>query len=203
MRTSLTLVVVVITAALSAACGRAPREAATESNVASFGLAESGRPNLCAQEKYSRPPLTPPAGQVGDFAGALDDGAEQRLARRLEAFGEETGVNIRAAFVETTGGESTFDYSLALACNWGKPGPRGGLLLLVATGDKRWQIQVSRDLEKDLPDEVVKEVGDEMSRHFRAGGFAEGVEFCADEFARRLSERRRRDATESRNIPTH
>ncbi|HYN84658.1 MAG TPA: TPM domain-containing protein [Pyrinomonadaceae bacterium] len=204
MRTTLTLVVVV--AALSAACQRAPQTAqqsGAQANVAAFGPAESGRENLCAQEKYSRPPVAPPAGRVGDFANILDDESERRLARRLDAFREETGVNFRVGFVKTTGAESIFDYSLALACNWGERGPRGGILLLVAAEDRRWRIQVSRDLEKDLPDDYVQEVGDEMAGRFSAGGFAEGGEFCADEFARRLSELRRRNATERRNIPTH
>ncbi|HEX5709522.1 MAG TPA: TPM domain-containing protein [Pyrinomonadaceae bacterium] len=201
VKVALTFVVVFV-AAFAPACGRATRTN-VETNTTAFGLAASGRENLCQQEKYARPPLSPPSGTVGDFANALDDAAERRLAERLAALSEESGVGFKVALVETTGGVSRDDYSLALACGWGVAGPRGGALLLVAVEDRQWRIQISRALEKELPDDVLKEIGDEMAGHFRAGNYAEGVEFCAEEMARRLAARRARDANERRNIPTH
>jgi uncharacterized membrane protein YgcG len=200
MRAALTFVLTLVVA-IAPACRRA-QVPTPEVETVAFGLAPS-RENLCKQEKYARPPLAPPDGPVGDFANVLEDASERRLASRLAALGEESGVGFKVALVKTTGGVSRDDYSLALACGWGVSGPRGGVLLLVAVEDRQWRMQTSRGLERELPDDTVKEIGDEMARHFRTGRFDEGVEFCAEEVARKLAERRARDAGERRNIPTH
>ena len=91
----------------------------------------------------------------------------------------KTDIEFAVVTVETTGGQPIFDYSLAVAKGWGV-GPKdttkgGGLLLMVAVKDRQWRLQVSRRLEKDLPDEVSKELGEESRGLYQQGKYDEGA----------------------------
>jgi uncharacterized protein len=82
---------------------------------------------------------------------------------------------------------------MAVARGWGI-GPKditkgGGLLLLVAVKDRRWRIEVSRNLEKDLPDDVVVELGRLMNEPFHQQEYSEGVRKCIDAIIARLAEK--------------
>lgn len=199
-----TLLSLVLCAAACAACNTSTRRPTTPAaDTAAFGLAPSGGESLCGQEKYARSPLPQPSGLVGDFAGVIDAESEARLTERLAALQREGEVEFAVATVETTNGVPIFDYSLATACGWGVGGKRGGLLLLVSVKDREWRIQLSRNLEKVLPDEELKEAGRRMHEPFRAGRFGEGVERAVEGVVQKLDERRARDAANRRNIPTH
>jgi uncharacterized protein len=66
-----------------------------------------------------------------------------------------------------------------VARGWGigsKEGEKNGLLLVVATGDRKYQTQVSRHLEGDLPDGLVGEISRQrMVPPFRQGDYGKGV----------------------------
>ena len=104
--------------------------------------------------------LPPPSGFVNDYANVFDVSSKQRLESLLLKLKEEANIEFAVVTVETTNGQPIFDYSLQLAKEWGvgpKDNPQGGgLLLMLATKDRQWRLQVSRSLEKDLPDEVCK-----------------------------------------------
>ena len=83
---------------------------------------------------------------------------------------------------------------MAVARGWGigakDTTKGGGLLLLVAVKDRQWRIEVSRSLEKDLPNDAVLELGRLMSEPFRQQKYGEGVRKCVDAIMARLSEQR-------------
>jgi len=121
-----------------------------------------------------------PSGFVNDFANIFDAESKQRLESVLAELKEKAKIEFAVVTVETTNGEPIFDYSLALAREWGV-GPKdssqgGGLLLLMAIKDRQWRLQVSRSLEKDLPDDVCKELGDQSKDLYQQGRYVEGVE---------------------------
>ena len=146
------------------------------------------RPNLC---KGQRSPLPAPTGFVSDSAKVIDAATKRQLESRLAELKESTGVEFSVVTVETTGGRDIFDYSLDVACGWGVgPGedePGGGVLLLVATKDRRWRVQVSRSLEAALPDDAVKEIGDRMVEHFKRGDYGKGISAAVEDHAARLA----------------
>ena len=105
---------------------------------------------------------------------------------------DKSDIEFAVVTVETTGGRPIFDYSLALARGWGV-GPKdtskgGGLLLLLAVKDRRWQIQVSRRLEKDLPDEECKKLGDQSTELYQQGRYDEGLIKYVEAIIGRLEE---------------
>lgn len=138
---------------------------------------------LAAQNQNSqvevKSPLPPPTGLVNDYAHVFTPESKSRLESVLTELKTKTEIEFAVVTVETTGGQPIFDYSLAVAKGWGV-GPKdttkgGGLLLMLAVKDRQWRLQVSRSLEKDLPDEVSKEMGEQSRGLYREGKYAEGA----------------------------
>lgn len=139
--------------------------------------------------------LPQPEGYVNDFARVLEPEAKAHLAELVRKLKERSDIEFAIVTVKTTGQQSIEDYSLTLARSWGVGSkPRGdGLLLLLATDDRQWRIQVSRSLEADLPNDVVGELGRVMNEPFRQRNYGEGLTRCVEALITRLGERRRFD----------
>jgi uncharacterized protein len=141
-------------------------------------------------------PLPPPVPMrfVNDYANVLDRESEGRLESALRELRYKADVEFALVTIETTGGRPIFDYSLALAKGWGV-GPKdnpdgGGMLLLLAIKDRQWQLQVSRSLEKDLPDGETKRLGEGSRELYREGKYAEGVTRYVGALVAKLEEAR-------------
>jgi uncharacterized membrane protein YgcG len=136
--------------------------------------------------------LPQPEGYVNDFARVLDAQTKAHLAELVRKLKERSDIEFAIVTVKTTGKQSVDDYSLTLARSWGVGSkPRGdGLLLLLATDDRQWRIQVSRSLEADLPNDVVGELGGLMNEPFRQRNYGEGLTRCVEALITRLGERR-------------
>ncbi len=138
--------------------------------------------------------LPPQQGFVNDFADVFDPEAERQLESLLMELKSKSEIEFAVVTVNTTGNESIFDYSLALARQWGV-GPKdtsrgGGLLLMLSINEREWRLQVSRSLEKDLPDEVCKELGDQSLDLYRQGKYSEGIRKYVDAIIARLEVKR-------------
>jgi uncharacterized protein len=124
----------------------------------------------------------------------IDADSRSRLDALVQKLKEKSKIEFAVVTVDSTNGESIDDYSLALAKEWGI-GPKnldegGGLLLLVAVKDRRWRLQVSRSLEKDLPNEVCKQLGDQSVPLYKKGDYTGGIEKYADLLIKRLEKQR-------------
>ena len=139
-------------------------------------------------------PLPPPEGFVNDYANVFDSEAESRLESVMTELKDKSGIEFALVTVETTEGRPIFDYSLAVARGWGV-GPKdtskgGGLLLMLATQQGEWRIQVSRSLEKDLPDDECKRLGEQSVEFYKKGKYAEGLTKYVGAIIGRLEESR-------------
>lgn len=105
-------------------------------------------------------PLGAPTSPVMDYANVLDAQTKAQLESKIIAFRDSTNprVELAVAIVQTTGDQSIFDYSLAVARDWGigsKASDNPGALLFIAINDHAYYTQVSRDLEDELPDGIT------------------------------------------------
>jgi hypothetical protein len=139
-------------------------------------------------------PLPRPEGFVNDFAEVIDDITQASLESKFRVLRANSKIEFAVVTVETTGDRDIFDYSLAVARGWGVGPPAGegggGLLLLFAVKDRKWRLQVSRDLEADLPDDVAGELAAVMTPLLRAGNFGGAADAYADALIGRLAARR-------------
>ncbi|HKG15268.1 MAG TPA: TPM domain-containing protein [Pyrinomonadaceae bacterium] len=155
--------------------------------------ANAGPQNENAGPKVESP-LPRPTGFVNDYANVFDGESEERLESALKELRDKSDVEFAVVTVETTGGRPIFEYSLAVAKGWGI-GPEetskgGGLLLMLATKDHEWRLQVSRNLEKDLPDAECRRLARESLKLYREGKYAEGLTNYAGALVARLEEAR-------------
>lgn len=121
------------------------------------------------------PPLQ---ARVTDLAGTL--GAEQRagLEQRLAAFEQQKGSQVAVLVVPTTAPETIEQYAIRVAEAWrlGRAGVDDGVLLLVATDDRKLRIEVGYGLEGALPDAIAKRiVAETITPYFRNGDFHGGI----------------------------
>ena len=141
----------------------------------------------------SQSPLPAPTGYVNDYADVIDPATQARMETMLKNLEERAQIQFAVATVKTTDGRDIFDYSLAVARGWGVGGNQGdknALLLLVAIDDRKYQVQVSRHLEGDLPDGLTGEIGYRMREPFRAGDYSGGLMAAAQTFIATLAEQR-------------
>jgi uncharacterized protein len=146
---------------------------------------------------YTTAPLPAPTGYykyVTDNANIIDAATKERLAAILNNLKERADIEFAVVTVATTGNTDAFEYSLALARGWGigsKEGEKNGLLLLVAVNDHKWQVQVSRHLEGDLPDSLVGEIGRQrLTGPFRQGNYSQGIADFVQTVVATLAEKR-------------
>ncbi len=161
----------------------------------SNAVAATGRANNWGSEQAEqvKSPLPPPTGYVNDYAKVVDARTKQRLEKMLDDLKQRAQVEFAVVTTKTTGAVDIFDYSLAVARGWNIGAkPRGdGLLLFIAVEDRKWQIQVSRSLEADLPDEKVAQLGQLMVEPFRAQRYGEGLTKCVEAIIAHLDARRK------------
>jgi hypothetical protein len=181
-------------AALAQGCARA--DSAPSAPAPPQALLAGSTPTQNTRPAPSPPPaspLPPPEGFVNDFANVIDARTEKLLEAKFERLKADAQIEFAVVTVETTGEQSIFDYSLAVARGWGVGPPEGqdggGLLLLVAVKDRQWRLQVSDRLLADLPNHETAQMAKAMTPSLRAGRYGEGVTKYADDLIKRLAER--------------
>lgn len=136
--------------------------------VALFGSA----PALSAQ---SFPGFNAP---VVDAAGVVPPEVEEQVNAALNDYQTRSGNQVAVAVVRTTGNRSIEDYGIDLAREWGVggKGDDNGVLLLIATEDRKLRIEVGRGLEGTLTDlQSGRIIRERLVPLLRKGDFAGAV----------------------------
>lgn len=91
---------------------------------------------------------------VNDFAGVMDEGAENEIYEAGVQLYEKTGAQVVAVTVDSLDGASIEDYGLALARSWGIGDEERdtGALLILAVQDREVRIEVGYGLEGAITD---------------------------------------------------
>ena len=120
-----------------------------------------------------------PPNYVVDLARIIDDSAEIRLNGYLRELEQKTTAQLVILTIQSLKGESIEDFSITLAHDrWrlGQAGKDNGLLLVVASQDKKYRIEVGYGLEGILPDSRVGTIGRQnLVPYFRRGDFSGGI----------------------------
>ena len=143
---------------------------------------------------YTQAPLPPPEGYITDNAGVIDAATKERLATVLNGLKDRADIEFAVVTIPTTGDTDIFDYSLALARGWGigsKDNEKNGLLLVVAVNDRKWQVQVSRHLEGDMPDSLAGSIARQrLVPPFRQNNYSQGINDFVQGTVATLAEKR-------------
>jgi uncharacterized protein len=141
---------------------------------------------VAAQELQPIPKLS---ARVTDLTGTLTAEQQTALEQKLAAFESAKGSQLAVLIVPTTHPEEIEQYSIRVAEQWklGRGSVNGkrvddGVLLLVATGDRRVRFEVGYGLEGVLPDATCNRIIDETIKPaFRQGNYYGGIEAGLDQ----------------------
>ena len=96
-------------------------------------------------------------GPVVDLAGVLSRGDQAKIASSLLQFQQKYGPQLQVLVVPSLEDETIEGYSIKVVDKWklGAKGKDDGVLLLVATENRKVRIEVGRGLEGELPDVIA------------------------------------------------
>ena len=143
--------------------------------------------NPSAQERTQLPARI---GYVNDFAGVVDEKTRQRLETILDKLKQQTGIELDLATVQTTGSQDIYDYSRRLAADWNLGAPnstRKSLLLVVSVDEKAVFTQLSRSVQRQLPEGVLGDMSRRVRGQIAAGQISQGLADGVDHFIAALS----------------
>lgn len=126
------------------------------------------------------PPLE---GRINDRAGVLSADVRQRLEQRLSEYERATGHQFAVLTLKSLEGRNPEQFSIQVVEKWklGQRGKDDGLLLLVATDDRKVRIEVGYGLEGVITDALsARVVRNVLGPAFRSGDYGAGIERALD-----------------------
>ena len=117
--------------------------------------------------------------RVTDLTGTLGAAEQAALENRLAQLERDTGSQLAVLLVGSTAPEDIAAYGIRVVDAWqlGRKGVDDGVLLLVATEDRRVRIEVGYGLEGALPDARARQIIDTIiAPYFRRGEYAAGID---------------------------
>lgn len=120
-----------------------------------------------------------PSLYVKDDAGVLNVEQKDDLDEMLKKYDKETGNQIAVLLIRTTGDESIEKYSYRVATAWGvgQKGKDNGILITIATEDRKDRIEVGKGLESEVTDSRAGRIlrTREVTRSFRRKRWNDGI----------------------------
>jgi uncharacterized protein len=134
--------------------------------------------------------LVPPLERIVDQPGVLASPDKAALEARLARFESDHGTQVAIVIVPSTGVEPIEDFANRVGSTWkiGRRGVGDGLLLVVATQQRRARIEVARSLEGAIPDAVaMRVIREDFAPHFQKGDYAGGLSAALDDLLPRIA----------------
>ena len=126
------------------------------------------------------PSTVKPAVYVTDNAHVIDEATRKQLETTLAALKEHKKIDFSVVTIPSIDDNDIYDYSLGLAQDRKKERDSveqnvAMLLLLVSVDDRKWHIQITRDLESHLTNEILRSMSTPMTDAFRQKQYGEGI----------------------------
>jgi uncharacterized protein len=129
--------------------------------------------------------LPAPTNYVNDFAGVLSPGTLVSLNALCAQVDRQAHAQLAVVTVKNLDGEPIENFATALEDKWkvGKKGTDRGLLLILATDDRKYRIEVGYGLEGILPDGRVGDIGRQMVPYLRQNDYDGAVTMAVRQIA--------------------
>jgi len=119
-----------------------------------------------------------PTGHVTDTVGVLSPADKARIETLATEIERNSTVEFAVLIVRTTGGQDIFDYALGVSREWGvgKKDSNNGLVMVVATEDRKVWVSVGYGLEGALNDAKVGAILDNyVVPKLKEGDYGTGI----------------------------
>ncbi len=129
--------------------------------------------------------LPKPTNYVSDFAGVLSPQTQASLNALCAQVDRQAHAQIAVVTIKSLDGEPIENFATALEDKWkvGKKGTDRGLLLIFATNDRKYRIEVGYGLEGILPDGRVGDIGRQMVPYLRQNNYDGAVTLAVRQIA--------------------
>src|SRR5271155_1026970 len=129
--------------------------------------------------------LPPPTNYVNDFAGVLSPETLASLNSLCAQVDRQAHAQIAVVTIKSLDGEPIENFATALEDKWkvGKKGTDRGLLLIFATTDRKYRVEVGYGLEGILPDGRVGDIGRAMVPYLQQNNFDGAVTLAVQQIA--------------------
>ena len=129
--------------------------------------------------------LPSPTNYVNDFAGVLSAETQASLNTLCAQLDRQAHAQVAVVTVKTLAGEPIENFATALEDKWkvGKKGTDRGLLLILATEDRKYRIEVGYGLEGILPDGRVGDIGRQMIPYLGQNDFDGAISMAVRQMA--------------------
>ena len=120
---------------------------------------------------------------VNDYVGILSQQEFMSLESKLVAYNDSTSTQIAILIERSTEGEDIFSYTQRLAESWGigQSGKDNGVLLYMATEDRKLRIHTGYGAEFFLTDALAKRIIDNVIiPNFKNGNYFQGFDRAID-----------------------
>ena len=134
-------------------------------------------------EKIIKTPPNP-AKLVNDYSGTLTPEQVTALENKLVRYDDSTSNQFAVVLVKSTDGYSIEDAAMEIGRNWGVGNKdfNNGLVILIATEDRKMTIQVGYGLEGAITDLQSKSIIDHsFTPNFKAGNYYRGIDEGVDD----------------------
>jgi uncharacterized membrane protein YgcG len=119
-------------------------------------------------------------GYITDNAGVIDEPSRKQLETTLAALKKRKKIDFSVVTVKDIDDNDVHDYSLGLAQDRKKirdslEANVSMLLLLVSVDDRKWDIQITRNLEPHLTNKILINMSTPMTDSFKQKQYSEGI----------------------------
>ncbi len=132
-----------------------------------------------------------PSHYVVDLANLIDAATEQKINGYLQELEQKTTAQMVVLTIPSLEGKSLEEFSLHVAHDLWKLGQKGkdnGVLLLIASQDRKYRFEIGYGLEGILPDSFVGSLGRTyLVPFFRRGEYGQGVYAAVLAIAREIA----------------
>src|SRR5712664_3098804 len=131
-----------------------------------------------------------PQGYVSDFAGVIDAESKAELENYCSRVEQQTGAEMALVTIQSLNGEPIEDVANTIYRAWGvgKKGKNEGILLLLATSERRDRLEVGYGLEPLLPDGFDGDVLRAMRPALRQSQYGEALRAAAATIGGRIAQ---------------
>jgi uncharacterized protein len=123
---------------------------------------------------------------VNDYVGVVDDNTRNYIVSLGNELENKTGAQETIVVINSLDGNDINSYANELFRTWGigQKGKDNGLLILISINDKKWRVEVGRELEGTITDIYSARVMDNIAQtFFKEGNYGEGLKSAYTTFA--------------------
>jgi uncharacterized protein len=137
-----------------------------------------------------KPEQLKPSNYVNDFAGVLDQATQARLNAMCLEVQQKANAQIAVVTIKTLEDQPVEDFAVTLFKQWGigAKGSDRGVLVLLATQDHKYRVEVGYGLEAILPDGKVGSFGREMVPILRQNNYDAALTLMTTRIAQTVAE---------------